>query len=195
MIFYKLYTKLVQCAVKSLCCAVTGEGYTKRTLFTDDDDTVFEFRRAICLNGINLVSERPDLLDRSIIIELQRIPESRRMPESEFWKKFDEKLPHILGSIFDTVSKTLAIYPTIHPKKLFRMADFTKAGMAIARALGHEEEDFVRVYSENIKKQNTSVIDNDIVANTIVRFMEEQNLWKGSPTELHAELSALAFIS
>ena len=193
--YYTVFDNLSHITADSsdtLCRAVTGEGYTKRTLFTDDDDTVFEFRRAICLNGINLVSERPDLLDRSIIIELQRIPESRRMPESEFWRKFDEKLPHILGSIFDTVSKTLAIYPTIHPKKLFRMADFTKAGMAIAKAFGYTEEDFMRVYSENIKKQNTSVIDNDIVANTIVRLMEFQDMWKGSPTDLHSQLSALA---
>jgi hypothetical protein len=30
-----------------LCCAITGDGFTKRQLFTDDDDVIYSYRRAL----------------------------------------------------------------------------------------------------------------------------------------------------
>jgi hypothetical protein len=36
------------------CKAVTGVGQTKRKLYTDDDDIVYEYKRCLGFNGINL---------------------------------------------------------------------------------------------------------------------------------------------
>jgi len=57
-----------------LCRFVTGEGYSKRRLYTNDDDFIYQFMRCITLNGINQVATQPDLLDRGLIFELKRIP-------------------------------------------------------------------------------------------------------------------------
>ncbi len=57
-----------------LCRAVTGEGFSKRELYTDDEDIIYSYRRVISINGINVVATRPDLLDRTILIGLSRIP-------------------------------------------------------------------------------------------------------------------------
>ncbi len=81
----------------TLCRAVTGEGYVKRKLYSDNDDVVFTFRRAISLNGINEVANRPDLLDRSIPVLLERIPPEARKTEDEFWEAFGKAKPEILG--------------------------------------------------------------------------------------------------
>jgi len=52
-----------------LCRAVTGAGYSKRALCTDDSDIIYKFKRFIAVNGINLATTRADFLDRSIIIK------------------------------------------------------------------------------------------------------------------------------
>ena len=57
-----------------LCRAVTGDGSSKRRLYSDDDDVIYSYRRVIMLNGINVVAQRPDLLDRTILYRLERIP-------------------------------------------------------------------------------------------------------------------------
>jgi hypothetical protein len=56
-----------------LCRAVTGSGFSKRELYTDDDDIIYNFKLCIGFNGINLGATKADLLDRGIIIELERI--------------------------------------------------------------------------------------------------------------------------
>ena len=43
-------------------------GFSKRQLYTDDDDIIYHFRRCIGFNGINLRATKADLLDRAIII-------------------------------------------------------------------------------------------------------------------------------
>ena len=56
-----------------LCRAVTGSGFSKRELYTDDEDIIYNFKRCIGFNGINLGATKADLLDRGLIIELERI--------------------------------------------------------------------------------------------------------------------------
>ena len=62
----------------ALCRAVTGSGFSKRQLYTDDDDIIYYFQRCIGFNGINLAATKADLLDRGIIIQLERIPKEKR---------------------------------------------------------------------------------------------------------------------
>jgi hypothetical protein len=38
-----------------VCRAVTGSGSTKRRLYSDDDDIVYEYRRCLGFNGINII--------------------------------------------------------------------------------------------------------------------------------------------
>lgn len=45
------------------------------------------------LNGINIVATRPDLLDRSILLELERIPKTERKTEKEIEEEFEKDLP------------------------------------------------------------------------------------------------------
>ena len=62
----------------TLCRAVTGSGFSKRQLYTDDDDIIYHFRRCIGFNGVNLGATKADLLDRAIIILLERIPKEKK---------------------------------------------------------------------------------------------------------------------
>jgi hypothetical protein len=174
-----------------LCKATTGSGFVKRELYSDDDDIIYSFKRSIGLNGINLVTTRPDLLDRSILLELEMIDESHRKQEKELMDNFEKDLPSILGGVFDTIVKTLKIKPTIQLATSPRMADFASWGAAIAEALGYTKEKFLSVYQENIEKQKETILNENMVALTLISFMEEysQQRWEGTMTELLHKLT------
>ena len=43
-----------------LCRAVTGDAQMKRAHYTNDDDFIYQYRRCIGINGINIAATRPD---------------------------------------------------------------------------------------------------------------------------------------
>src|SRR5918994_7664703 len=93
------------------CKAVTGIGQSKRKLYSDDDDIVYEYKRCLGFNGINISLSEPDALDRSMMIELNRITKENRKIESDIMVEFLKLRPKLLGYIFDTLVKTLQIKP------------------------------------------------------------------------------------
>ena len=177
----------------TLCRAVTGDGIQQRRLFTNADDTIFTFQRVITINGINNVATRADLLDRSILIELERIDEKNRKELVRLQEAFERDKPDILGGIFDTLADAMLIYPTVDLKELPRMADFCRWGYAIGEAL-HKGggKQFLEEYAENRAIQNMEAINNDPVAALVVAYMETQKEWNGTPTTLFNQLKFIA---
>lgn len=173
----------------SFCKAITGSGFSKRVLYTDDDDMIYSFMRCIGINGISVVATRPDLLERSLIVELDRIDESDRKQETEIYEDFNKNLPLIMGGIFDVLVKTLKIKPTIKLEKLPRMADFMVWGCAIAEALGYTKEEFINAYSNNINDQTKIALNDNSVALAIMLLMKNRDKWSGTATELLNELN------
>ena len=167
-----------------LCRAVTGEGFSKRELYSDDDDVIYSYRRVILINGVNVVAQRSDLLDRSVLVELQRIMPEQRREEREFWAEFDAIRPHLLGAIFDALSGAMAAYDRVELPALPRMADFTHWGAAAAEALGAGAAAFVRAYSENLGVQTREAVEGDLVGSAVLAMMEWREEWSGTPTEL-----------
>ena len=155
-----------------VCKAVTGVGSTKRKLYSDDDGIVYEYRRVIGFNGINLGLTEPDMLDRSIMIELDRIVNEDRKQESDIITEFLELRPKLLSYIFDILVKALKIKPTIKLNNLPRMADFAIWGEAIARAMGYKELEFIGVYYDNIGKQNVEAVENNPLGRAITKLIE-----------------------
>ncbi len=95
---------LPEWAADTLCRLVTGESDSKRALYTDDEDVIVEMLRAVILNGINTPSDRPDVQDRTLLIELERIPDKDRRPERQLWAEFDKEHGRLLGAAFDALS-------------------------------------------------------------------------------------------
>lgn len=176
----------------TLCRAITGGGIQQRKLFTDSDDYIFTFQKCLALNGINNVANRPDLLDRAILIELCRIKESDRRELTELMADFENDLPYILGGIFDILSKAMRIYPTVKLEKLPRMADFARWGYAVGEALGGLGNEFLEQYNSNQNKRNIEVLNTDIVATLVVAFMKDKSEWSGLISELYNQLSEMA---
>jgi hypothetical protein len=175
-----------------LAQACTGGGFSKRQLFTDDEDIIYQVKRCIGLNGINLLISRSDLMDRSILLHLERISPSKRKDERELWADFEKSKSGILGGIFNILSKAMKIYPNIRPERLPRMADFARWGHAIASALGRNPSDFEKAYQLNIERQNEEVIANNTLAQAVLQLMADKAEWRGTIKQAYQALFEIA---
>jgi len=176
----------------ALCRVCTGEGFSKRELFTDTDEVVIALMRAVGINGINLVVDRPDLLDRCLILELESITEERRIPEEEFWADFEKGKPALLGALFDVVAGAIRQFPDVKLSRLPRMADFTKWGVAVTLALGEKPAEFLEAYRLVITQQHEEAIASSPVALAVLALMKERPEWIGTPSSLLGDLNDLA---
>jgi len=175
-----------------LARAISGEGQSKRQLFRDDDDIIYEYKRCVSLNGINAVPTKPDLIDRSLFIELERISRENRKTEARLFRDFRKKQPAILGGIFDILSDTLRIKPEVKLKELPRMADFAEWGEAISRAMGYDPLDFQKAYFDSIDIQNVEALHANIIGDIMLELMNETDKWEGTPTELYERCFEIA---
>jgi curved DNA-binding protein CbpA len=57
----------------AICRLSTGGGHGERELYTNREESTFEGRRPVCLNGIEDVATRPDLVDRALMLMLLAI--------------------------------------------------------------------------------------------------------------------------
>ena len=92
---------LQSCQSDALWRACTGEGFSKRQIYADDDAFIYSFRRSVGLNGINIAVTRADLLGRSILIGLERIARKDRRAEEDLEAGSLKARPHILGGMLD----------------------------------------------------------------------------------------------
>ena len=175
-----------------LCQACTGAGFSKRKLYTDDDDFVYRFKRCIVFNGINVLVEKTDLLERSIVFELNEIGEQERLSDEKFWETFNVAKPEILGGIFDTISKAMAFLPQVNIPDLNRMADFTRWGYAIAEALGIDGKEFLKDYKKNIEHKNAVFGANSALFGAVMSFMKDRTEWKGYVKDTWGSLAEIS---
>ncbi len=143
----------------SLCRLVTGDGYSKRELYTDDDDILYSHKRAIGICGINQVANKPDLLDRCVIVTLDLISDTNRREESELWSAFNEGKSRILGAIFDCLVYAIRIAPTLTISSKPRLADSFRYELALALFLGYTEQDLISAHSLNAQNQHNEAIE------------------------------------
>jgi len=179
-------------AVDVLCRLVTGEADSKRSLYTDDEDFIYEMKRAVLLNGINAPTDRGDAQDRTLPVELERIPDNKRRSEEDLWAYFESEHGRLLGAIFDTLAKTLRTKETLRLHRRPRLADWGEYAAAAYSVLGWGVEKFLEDWGEVVKVQNQGTLDGSPVAQAILSFMESRNEWTGLASDLHAKLEVEA---
>lgn len=172
----------------ALCRISTGGGFSTRTLYKDDEETVFEFIRPQMLTGIDSLASRGDLLERSLMVRLSRIPEEGRLTEAELNAKLEQLRGRILGALLTALSETLKRLPDTKPERLPRMADFARFAIAAETALDLPVGSFLQVYSGNRQEAHETVLDAFPVALAIQRMMETRQSWTGTATDLVQEL-------
>jgi hypothetical protein len=175
----------------ALSRAVTGEGFSKRQLYTDEEEIIFSYRRLILVNSIGAVISKADLLDRTLIIDLERIPDDRRKQETEFWQQFEKARPLLLGAMFDRLAGAIKHREQqLTFSTLPRLADFAAWAMADRAGRGLDHEVFLADFAPNIEEQNEHALAESITATVLLNWLAEKEIerWSGQPYELHGEL-------
>src|SRR5215216_4113437 len=179
-------------AADTLCRLVTGEADSKRRLYTDDEDVIIELRRAALLNGINVPTDRGDVLDRSLVVELERIPDGDRKTEEQIWELFARERPRLLGNLFSTLSKAVALKPSLKLSRRPRLADWGEYAAAVYEVRGWGAETFLRDWDEVVKVQNRATLDGSPVAQAVIKFMEDKDEYIATSSEMHSKLKVVA---
>ena len=183
--YYDNVSTLSEWLSNDLCRAVTGTANSKRELYSDDDDIIYQYKRPIGFNGINLAATRADLLDRGLIIELERIkPENRRSLEEDIKPELERIKPKLFGFILDIIVKVLELKSRggIKLKSMSRMADFEIACEMVSRCLGYDDDDFIKAYEENKALGTSQVLEGSSMARAIIHMMETKDTWTGTAT-------------
>ena len=134
----------------ALCRLATGGGYSTRKLYTDSEEALFDACRPIILTGINEVTTRADLLDRSQVIQIPILSEENRRTAQEVKERYATLRPRLLGLLLDGVACALANYRSLKLDARLRMADYQQWAAAAMPAFGWTAEQFLEAYAHNI---------------------------------------------
>jgi hypothetical protein len=179
-------------AADTTCRLVTGEADSKRRHYTDDDDFIYELKRAVLLNGINTPTDRGDVLDRSLVVELERIRDAERMTEEVLWARFEEEHPRLLGALFGVLAEAIARKPSIKLSRRPRLADWGEYAASVYEVMGWGAEAFLKDWDEVVNVQNQATLDGSPVAQAIIKFMEDKKEYTAASSEMHSKLKVVA---
>lgn len=171
-----------------LCQVVTGGNICVRKLYTTDDMVTIPLQSCLVFNGIDIAGKGKDLLDRTIVFHLPKIEKSRRKDEREFWLEFNAAKPLLLGRYFDILSQAIRAYPDMKLGQKPRMADYFRWGLAVAKALGRDPEEFARAYQANVNRIVQESIEQDPLAAAISALVAQKKYWEGTFSDLHTAL-------
>jgi hypothetical protein len=186
-------SNLSEAMADTLCRLVTGEADSKRKLYSDDEDIIYSLRRAILLNGINVPTERGDVLDRSLAVELERLSDVERKTEEEMWASFDEIHPKLLGEAFGLLSEAIAARPRLALARSPRLADWGYYAAGVYEAMGWGTAKFHEDWDEEVEVQEQATLEGSPVAQAILLFMDEHPAaYEGTATKLYEKLEGVA---
>nr|MBA3778907.1 hypothetical protein [Chloroflexota bacterium] len=174
----------------TLCRVSTGLGFSTRTLYENDEETLFDACRPIVINGIGVLGTRSDLLDRTIELELPRIPDDRRQDEAQFWAAFDREQPAILGALLHGVSGAISRLDQVQLERAPRMADFAHWVVAAEPALGWPAGSFLKAYRGNRDAIHEIALDAAVIVPPL-RTLLESGEFVGTATELLDRLAGI----
>ena len=177
----------------ALCRLATGGGFSTRQLYSDDDEVLIKATRPVLLNGIEELTLRSDLLDRSILLALPTIAPGKRRDEAQFWHDFEIARPRILGALLDAVCTALRNVSDVALPQLPRMADFAKWSCAVAPACSWRLETdngaltgadaFLHAYTRNQEIGHDLALEASEVAQAVQRLAARGD-WEGTAGEL-----------
>ena len=186
-------SSLPQWLSDALCRLATGGGFSTRQLYTDQDQILFEAMRPVILNGIGDVITRPDLLDRSLIINLPPIPKESRKLERVLEAEVEEAKAGILAALFRAVSAGLKTQEDVKLDGLPRMADFARWGTATEGAFGGQGGSFMEAYTASQEDAVETALESWPIVETLCVFAKgfegETRAWIGTATELFNTLN------
>ena len=183
----------------ALAKLATGGGFSYRSLYSNDEEFIFDGRRPIIMNGIEDFATRGDLVDRCVFLRVNPIPEDKKKTERELLTEIEKAIGGVLGALLDG-----AVYGLAYPVKLAskpRMADFAQwaasceghfVGTRLPGGEVWDVGDFMMAYDGNRKDAMETVLDADSVGVAVMALMDGRSSVTGTATLLLEMLAAKA---
>ena len=167
----------------TLCRLSSGGGFAVRSLYSNNEEVLFNASRPIIINGIGDIITRPDLAARALFIGLEVISDADRKSESKLLATLNAMRPRILGALFDALVVGLRRRPSINLPEMPRMADFAEWATACETAFWPSGT-FMDAYNDNLLEVVDTVIEADLVGSTVRQFAQEEAPWTGTASDL-----------
>jgi len=154
----------------AFCGLATGTSLATRLLYTDKEESFLTARRPCVFNGIDALTTRGDLLDRTLTVDLPRISRQDRKEEGAIIEDFNRILPQLLGLILDATVTGLMHENSVVQENLPRMADFYKWVIACEPALPWQKGEFVAAFERQSREAMGSLIESDRFASAVYHY-------------------------
>ncbi|MEQ1669499.1 MAG: hypothetical protein ABL893_01435, partial [Hyphomicrobium sp.] len=161
-----------------LCTISTGGGVSKRTLYTTNDVTNVHLHNPVIVNGIHTVVSAPDLISRTITIELPMMADETKNGDGEMTALRGHIGSEVFGGLLDLFVSTLQKLDEIgRPTVSYgRLVDFQHLAEAMSQALGYEANSFSDAYKKRLARDSVATVENSAVGYAVVKFTERPNV-------------------
>ncbi len=177
------------------CRLSTGAGFTVRGLYKDDEEMVFGGANPVLFNGIPELGDKSDFLSRSIRVRLPEIPPERRKTERYLERRWAERGPAILGSLYDLVANGLKHESSVEEDgKAPRMIDNYQwfracevgTGLPLADRFRENYETLIReVAFETLTGKAVLAFMRDRRLTDLGEMPEDGEVWRGTMSDLY----------
>ena len=161
----------------AFCRVSTGGGMSSRKLYSDDEQMVYSIQRPVVFNGIEELGERPDFLDRAIILHTKPISENSRKFSDGIWDPFNRGYNSLMGGIYKLLSQVLFHLPSVEEKGLPRMADYAKFGIALEKVLNFPTGTFLKALNDHNREKLHKSFNTDVMCNFIEYIIDEDRCY------------------
>ncbi len=168
-----------------LCRLSTGGTFEIRRLYTDTDVLEINFSKPVIMNSIVDLVSKPDLAQRTYILELTSLSEKNRKTKSELKKSFVEDQPVIFRGICEAIQMGLQMRKVTKLLKPPRMADCAKFAASASPAFGSTPDAVVKAMEKVQDNQRLYIASVDPVFQAVQSLMEKVTEWDGTATELY----------
>ena len=176
-----------------LCRACSHAFDAKRSLYTNAQQHIQLLHGFVCITGIDssLISQ-PDLIERSLAIELKKIPSDRRKSEQDMEAELNAVKSQIFRGMLDTMSEIFAALPYVTVDNPARMIDFQRYIAAYELVTEMPDGVLQAHYLDSLNRQMSDGILDDIVSRAIHDFINYRETFTGTSTALLAQLNDFA---
>lgn len=149
-----------------LCKASTGAVFVACKLYAQGETVRLPLQTPVVISFVNLGISAPDLMDRTLVINVKAPPAYRN--EAELEAEFLEAQPKVIGALYTLLAAGLAQLPIVVGQRQWkhRLVDFTQLGEAVLQAAGKQPGEFLAAFNDYRQHNAVEVAGGD-------RFMLE----------------------
>ncbi|MBN2161025.1 MAG: hypothetical protein JW807_16660 [Spirochaetes bacterium] len=191
---YDNFSNVPQWLSDLFCRFSTGNATIDRELFTNGEAYIYSAKRPTVVNGISDFFSQSDVLQRSLVLNFDRIKPENRKHEAELWEHYEKVLPGIFHDLLDLAAHVLEVLPSVTVNDPSRMADFCRIGTAVATVLpDYDASDFMTAYTENQNAANDITLESSVVYPALREMLSIfPYCFTGTPNELLTKLKEIA---